>query len=409
MKRKYPVILSIIAMICLCKLFEANAVEFAGREDEYTEMCQDMSQLSKSDVQVCRQYSEYLKNKNNNIQKNIASTQEKLNQTYADLTAASQQLETTTQQIESVKSELAVLEGSISQLNSDIAQKKANLKERMYVMQSYVNGNELIYLMFSAESFDQLLTRIQCIDELTNYDKDLITSLASDKTLLEEQSLALSTRYDELFALQSQQTTLMMALDEKTANYQNDLSANQSLLSNYQTEVGVIDESLTEAERRIQAEEDRKKAEEEEKRKEEENQNNQNKPSVPETPSVPSSGSIGTDLVSTALSKQGCAYVYGGTGPNSFDCSGFAQWVYRQNGIYIPRTVTSQYYACTLLQNPEPGDLVFFNTYTYLGHVGIYIGNGQFIHAGTSDTGVIISNFNSSYWQSIYQGAGRFR
>ena len=177
-----------------------------------------------------------------------------------------------------------------------------------------------------------------------------------------------------------------------------------ALMSDYQLEIGQIDESISEADRRIQAEEERKKEEEEQKNN---NPSQPNPPSIPETPI--DSNDIGQEIANSALSRNGGPYVYGGTGPYGFDCSGLAQWAYAQNGIYIPRTVSSQYYACELVRSPEPGDLVFFNTICFLGHVGIYLGNGQFIHAGTPDSGIYIANLYSSYWQSVYQGAGRFR
>lgn len=410
-------------LVVICVLFlgglfvpkiSVEATEFAGREDEYTTMCQDTSSLSKSDIQVCSEFSDYLRNKNSSIEDNIAKTQEDLDSTLSDLSATQSQLAQTQQQIASVESELAVLEGRIKQLNKDIEDKKTRLRDRMYVLQSYVNGNELVNLLFSSGNLDELLTRIQCVDELTNYDKELITGLARDKQEVEIKTQEKTAQFDNLFALQSQQTALMLSLNDKVSDYQSTIDNQNALLNNYRDEIGYIDSSLSEAEKRLKAEEERKKAEEEAK-KEENNKPSNNKPSKPNQPEQPSepsnpdNSSIGSAIVSTALSKNGSPYVYGGTGPDVFDCSGFVQWVYKQNGIYIPRTVSPQYYGSDRISSPEPGDLVFFNTYEFLGHVGIYIGNGQFIHAGTSSTGVYIADFYSSYWQGCYQGAGRFR
>ena len=87
----------------------------------------------------------------------------------------------------------------------------------------------------------------------------------------------------------------------------------------------------------------------------------------------------GERIVSTGLSKRGCPYVWGSTGPNSFDCSGFTQWVYRQNGISIPRTSSEQRAAAkkvVSLSELQVGDILWRS-----GHVGIYIGNGQYVHA----------------------------
>lgn len=391
------------------------ATDFAGREDEYTQLCQDTTSLSKSDIKVCSEFSTYLKNKNSSIEDSIANTQSQLESTLSDMNATQTKLDQTTQQIASVEAELKVLEGRINQLNKDIEAKKTQLRDRMYVLQSYVNGNELVNLLFSSGNLDELLTRIQCVDELTNYDKDLITGLAKDKEEVEEKTKEKTEQFDNLFALQSQQTALMMNLNEKYNNYQSSIDDKKALLNNYRDEIGYIDDSLSEAEKRLLAEEEREKEEEKNKPSKPltpQEPNEPSKPSTPEEPdepSNPSDSSVGDAIVSTALSKNGFPYVYGGAGPNSFDCSGFVQWVYKQNGIYIPRTVYPQYYSCDLVSSPEPGDLVFFNTTGFLGHVGIYIGDGEFIHAGTESTGVYIANFYSSYWQGCYQGAGRFR
>jgi cell wall-associated NlpC family hydrolase len=88
--------------------------------------------------------------------------------------------------------------------------------------------------------------------------------------------------------------------------------------------------------------------------------------------------------VNTAMAQQGKPYVWGGSGPNSFDCSGLTQFAFKAAGIALPRTTKTQATAGTPVAkaNLQPGDLVFF--YSPISHVGIYIGNGQMVHAPTS-------------------------
>ena len=116
-------------------------------------------------------------------------------------------------------------------------------------------------------------------------------------------------------------------------------------------------------------------------------------------------------IVGTGLSNVGSAYVFGASGPTAFDCSGFTSWVYRQNGKSLPRTASAQYSSTTRVSKAglSAGDLVFFaGTYkSGISHVGIYIGNGQFVHAANSSTGVTVSSLNSGYYASHYAGAGR--
>lgn len=105
----------------------------------------------------------------------------------------------------------------------------------------------------------------------------------------------------------------------------------------------------------------------------------------------------------------GVPYVWGGTSPEGFDCSGFIHYTFLQNSITLPRTAATIYEKGTAVSKADliPGDLVFFSTYTEgASHVGIYIGSGNFIHASSSK-GVTISALSSSYYSERYIGAKR--
>ena len=114
------------------------------------------------------------------------------------------------------------------------------------------------------------------------------------------------------------------------------------------------------------------------------------------------------EVINYAYNFLGKPYVFGATGPNAFDCSGFTSYVYKHFGVTIPRTSQSQSGAGTAVSrsNLAAGDLVFFNTYTSRGHVGIYIGGGDFIHAASSGC-VKVSSLSEGYYNSRYAGARR--
>jgi cell wall-associated NlpC family hydrolase len=118
--------------------------------------------------------------------------------------------------------------------------------------------------------------------------------------------------------------------------------------------------------------------------------------------------SIAVSLTRSAMRFIGTPYVFGGTSPSGFDCSGYVQHVFAMLGIHLPRTADAQYYAGGRITNGiRVGDLVFFETYAPgPSHVGIYIGNGKFIHS--SSHGVRVSRIRDSYWAARYLGAKRF-
>ncbi|PEA74601.1 hypothetical protein CN676_28860 [Bacillus wiedmannii] len=116
-------------------------------------------------------------------------------------------------------------------------------------------------------------------------------------------------------------------------------------------------------------------------------------------------------MVDLALKQLGKPYVFGNSGPNSFDCSGFIYYVFKNNGYNIGRTSVAGYWGMvTKISDPQPGDLVFLqNTYkTGPSHLGIYLGNGEYIHASDETTGVIKSKINSPYTQKHFLGYARF-
>ncbi|MCM0648968.1 C40 family peptidase [Clostridium swellfunianum] len=115
------------------------------------------------------------------------------------------------------------------------------------------------------------------------------------------------------------------------------------------------------------------------------------------------------NVVAYAYKFLGKPYIWGASGPNAFDCSGFTSYVYKAFGVSLPHQSGSQYgYGKSVSKsNLAQGDLVFFNTYGSISHVGIYIGGGRFIHAGNSRSGVIVSSLSEGYYASRLVGAKR--
>ena len=133
-----------------------------------------------------------------------------------------------------------------------------------------------------------------------------------------------------------------------------------------------------------------------------------------ETPADnPAATVSGSEIVSLAQQYLGVPYVYGGSSPSGFDCSGFTMYIFAQVGVKLPHGATSQlsYGASVSRSELQPGDLVFFQDYgAVASHVGIYIGGDQFIHASSSYYNghcVVISSLTESYYANHYYTARR--
>lgn len=119
----------------------------------------------------------------------------------------------------------------------------------------------------------------------------------------------------------------------------------------------------------------------------------------------------GEAIIAYARNFLGYRYVYGTNGPNTFDCSGFVQYVYKHFGYSLSRSSSTQANdgVAVSKSNLQPGDILIFRdtSNSRIGHVGLYIGGGEFIHASNSKTGVIISSLSSASYQKRYVGARR--
>ena len=138
---------------------------------------------------------------------------------------------------------------------------------------------------------------------------------------------------------------------------------------------------------------------------------NSNNSSNSSSNSLSTGNGIGEKLVNLAKSKLGCKYVWGATGPNTFDCSGLTSWCHKQLGISIPRTSLAQSKSGKVVNKSDLqlGDLIFWKTTSAeVGHVGMYVGNNQFIHAPNKSKPVKYDSLDNSYYKSRYVRARRY-
>ena len=122
--------------------------------------------------------------------------------------------------------------------------------------------------------------------------------------------------------------------------------------------------------------------------------------------------STGQQIAAAAANYLGCSYTWGGMSPETgFDCSGFVNYIYNQFGYKLERVAQNIFYSngySVSYDQLQPGDLLFFGSGPDdIGHVGLYVGNGEMIHAGTYSTGVVRTNLVESYYVNSFVGARR--
>lgn len=130
----------------------------------------------------------------------------------------------------------------------------------------------------------------------------------------------------------------------------------------------------------------------------------------PDPSQAPAAGSIGEQIVAFAEQFLGAPYVWAGSSPSGFDCSGFVSYVFKNFGYTVNRTAASMYTNGVAVDKSELqiGDAVFFaSSSESIGHVGIYIGDGEFIHSSSGCGYVTISGLDESYYSRMYVGARR--
>lgn len=280
----------------------------------------------------------------------------------------------------------------------------ASMKIRIQFM--YEKGDASYLNMFlGASNMGDMVNKAKYVEDLYNYDRRLLTEYEATVQhvqelwdTLEEDKSELETSRTELKEGQTYMEELLAKKKTEYENYSVMLTkAKQeaaAFTARIKQETAQI-RKLEEEERKRREEEERKRREEEERRKREEEElaagGESSSGSKQEAPKpVSSGGGKGQDIANYACKFVGNPYVAGGTSlTNGADCSGFVMAVYKNFGISLPRSSYAQSTVGKAVSYSEakPGDVIYYG-----GHVGIYIGNGQIVHASTQRTGIKITS-----------------
>lgn len=283
----------------------------------------------------------------------------------------------------------------------------ASMKIRIQFM--YEKGDSsYLHMFFGAGNMGDMVNKAKYVEELYDYDRKLLAEYEGTVkrvqelwNTLEEDKSELETSKTELQEGQAYMEELLAQKKEEYENYSVMLTKAKQEAATYtariKQETAQI-RKLEEEERKRREEEERKRKEEEERRRKEQeaqladgDSDSEEEPKKQETPKPTSSGGgKGQDIANYACKFIGNPYVAGGTSlTNGADCSGFVMSVYKNFGINLPRSSYSQSTVGkgVSYSDARPGDVIYYG-----GHVGIYIGNGQIVHASTERTGIKITS-----------------
>ena len=402
-----------------------EAIDFSKNEAKYMSLCSS-SQLTNDNKKTCESFNSYLKEKNKKLNKELQSQKSDAQNTANSLSAAEKKLNSRNNSISSKEAEIKYVENSIQNTQNEIDQNSQEIKDRMYVMQSYMNENTFINYIFGANNFTDMLSRIDSFNTLTYSDKELVKTMVEKKKAIESQKVTLEnakkvleSQKVEQAAIQTQYETLLEEQRKKVAATQVDANVaasqskqiDESLTAFYENskkdDVGHVTQlpvpstpstnnntssnTNNNQSSNTNNEQDSNTDQTTNNNNSNENQNssnnnqnsstntNQNNSSTTE-----SNAALGVKIANYALAKQGSRYYWGASGPTYFDCSGLVYWAHKQAGVRIGRTTAAGYAGSgksVSYNNLQIGDVITFNYGRGVAHIGIYIGNGRMVHA----------------------------
>ncbi|NLT15014.1 MAG: hypothetical protein GXY05_11800 [Clostridiales bacterium] len=372
--------------------------------------------VSKAELKALKQQQEELSKKKADIQKQADAANNKVNAQTEQLMILNAKLDVTNSELENLSEQITLYTNSIAEMENEINVQEQRYQELLAKYKRSIrdmeeNGSSTyLGVLFGASSFQDLLGRIDCIREIMSYNTRLIDDVreAKEKTIdaktvmeaemAEQEKVfkAYQEKQADLAAQQEEAQTILVSLKADSAEYQAQLETTKTLQASLSNRISDMEEMLAEM-ARIKAEQEaaaRLAA-----------QNNS------KWYGDSTGTASGQEIVDFAQTFLGVPYVYGGTSPKGFDCSGLVYYCYKNFGYSINRTASSQAYNGKAVSSSDlqPGDIIIFTASrsSNIGHCGLYIGNGQFIHAPHTGDVVKISSLASGSYKARYWGARR--
>jgi peptidoglycan hydrolase CwlO-like protein len=302
-----------------------------------------------------------------------------------DIEKLDTQISTVMNEVEENKAEIAQIQTEIKKVESEVKTSEKKLLEQQDLYNDrlramYMSGsNSYISVLLEADGLDDFISKVEAVKTVITYDQQVMSEMNAAKAELDSKKADLQAKNDKVVATKTENQEKLTALnndkkdlDKKLASlktYANVTDGTSKTVAKAVTAVATIRESATAYE-----------------------------------PSRGSASVSSSAIVAYASNFIGTPYAWGGNGPRTFACSGFTSYVFRHFGVSLPRTASGQQGtgASVAKADLQPGDLVFFGSPAH--HVGIYVGNGCYIHSPRTGDVVKISSLSS---RSDYSGARR--
>lgn len=293
---------------------------------------------------------------------NISEVENKIEVLDSQIESTLTKLNNNKKEISDTENKMKKLQKDIDTVQKDISKNKDIFNKRIRAM--YISGpEEYLSVILDSKGLSDFVDRLEFLKIIVGNDKKVINGLKEKEEFMAKSKTELVSKKEKLVATKSEN-------EKNLAKLKADKEKQNTLVAQFQRQQSATEYASNAG-------------------------NSQTSASYSRGGNVSfgKSGGGSGSVVSTALGYLGTPYVWGGTSPSGFDCSGFVQYVYAQNGVGLPRTSQSQMGVGNPVSQGQlqPGDLVFFRGG---GHVGIYIGDGQYVHAPHTGDVVKVSSLS---------------
>jgi cell wall-associated NlpC family hydrolase len=331
----------------------------------------------------------------------------------AEAQAVMGQLQSLSDSLERARSQYDAATSRLAQTKRDLAENTYELKVarhnlraseraiRQRLVSLYTSDQDsTIEVIFGSKSLDDMITRIDSAKSVTKLDARVLSEVTQFRRSVKEHRRLLSTAKAQEEHLVAVRASAKAAIESKIAEQ-------HRLLSSIQGQIAQLQAAERARQLQIAAQaRSRLLAARQSQQQEVQNTIVGVSAVAPQSDTIVAPPPTHGGVVGIAMSQLGTPYVWGGAAPGGFDCSGLVMWAYAQVGVSLPHSSYALYGMGVPVSRDElePGDLVFFDG---LGHVGIYIGGGEFIHAPHTGDVVKISSLDEGWYTATYVGARR--